>query len=76
MDRIPGRIEALCRAHTMRCLRDEGASVELIARFFGYQPHNIVLLILWHERLYPVMPDFDEVGAPHLLDRFRKFHPP
>jgi len=76
MDRIPGRNEALCRVYTMRALRDEGASIELIAKFFGHQPYNIEMLIRWHETLYPVMPERDEVGAPNLLNRFRLNHSP
>lgn len=76
MDLIPGRNEALCRVYTMRSLRDEGASIAVIARFFGHQPHDVRMLIAWHENLYPVMPDADEVGAPNLLNHFRLKRPP
>jgi hypothetical protein len=76
MDLIPGRNEALCRVYTMRSLRDEGASIEMIARFFGHQPHDVEMLIEWHMRLYPVMPIRDEVGMPNLLDHFRLKRPP
>lgn len=71
MNIIPGRNEALCRAYTMRALRDEGASIELIAKFFHHAPHDVLTIIKWHEKLYPVMPDQDDVGFPRLLEQFR-----
>jgi hypothetical protein len=76
MDIIPGKYEALCRAYTMRDLRDEGASIALIAIFFAYAPHDVETIIRWHEKLYPVKPDRDEVGYPSLLDHFRLKKPP
>lgn len=70
MNIIPGNHEALCRAYTMRSLRDEGASTHLIAKYFRRGEWQIKLLIAWHERLYPVMPENDPVGFPDVLDHF------
>lgn len=71
MNIVPGRNEALCRAYTMRALRDEGASIKLIADFFHYAEMDVRNMIRWHEKVYPVMPEQDDVGFPRLLEAFR-----
>ena len=53
------RIEALVRAHAMRDMRDEGASIETNARYFSYHPASVMALIEWHESLYAVAPASD-----------------
>lgn len=66
MTYIPGRYEALCRAHMMRSMRDEGATTVTVGKIFGVSPDHIAMMIRWHEKLYPVMP------AQHdILDQFR-----
>jgi hypothetical protein len=75
MDFIPGKNEALVRAHLMRDLYRDGVDVPAIARYFGYQVSTVLLMICWHEKLYPVIPDVDETGYPHLLDQFRLNRP-
>jgi len=75
MDFIPGKNEALVRAHLMRDLYRDGVDVPAIARYFGYQVSTVLLMICWHEKLYPAIPDADETGYPHLLDQFRLNRP-
>jgi hypothetical protein len=76
MDLTLGRHEALCRAYTMRSLRDEGASIDVIARLVGYHPTSVDRMIRWHERLYPVMPERDPVLPTDPLRLWRSFKPP
>ena len=75
MDFIPGKNEALVRAHLMRALRDDGASIATIAAYFDYQVWSVEKIIAWHEKLYPVMPEVDETGMPGILNEFRLNRP-
>lgn len=75
MDFIPGKNEALVRAHLMRRLWGDGADFQAIADYFGYQLSTVKLMIHWHQKLYPVMPEMDETGMPGILDEFRLNHP-
>jgi hypothetical protein len=76
MEQIPGRHEALCRAYTMRSLRNEGVYLFTIARLFGYSVSSVQLMIRWHERLYPVMPERDHVLPVDVLREWRVKKPP
>lgn len=76
MKQIPGRHEALCRAYTMRSLRDEGAQLRAIARLFGYSVSSVQILIRWHERVYPLMPERDPVLPIDPLREWRRDKPP
>lgn len=72
----PKRHEALCRAYTMRSLRDEGGSIDVIAGLVGYHPTSVEKMIAWHERLYPVMPETDPVLPTDKLREWRRIKPP
>lgn len=76
MDQIPGRHEAVCRAYTMRSLRDEGAQLRAIAKLFGYSVTSIEIMIRWHEAMYPVMPPSDPVLPVDPLREWRNIKPP
>jgi hypothetical protein len=76
MEQIPGRHEALCRAYTMRSLRNEGVYLFTIARIFGYSVESVQIMIKWHERLYSVMPERDHVLPVDPLREWRKIEPP
>lgn len=66
MTYIPGRYEALCRAHTMRAMRNDGSTTVTIGAYFGVSPDHITMMIRWHEKLYPVMPEGHDI-----LDQFQ-----
>lgn len=76
MEQIPGRHEALCRAYTMRSLRDEGAQLAAIARMFGYSVSSVEILIAWHESLFPVIPYRDHVLPVDPLRDYKVIRPP
>lgn len=61
---IPGRNEALCRAHEMRAMREEGMALELIAAYFDYHATSVQKMVDWHTGLYPVMPPISETETP------------
>ncbi|WP_347558564.1 hypothetical protein [Robbsia sp. KACC 23696] len=46
-------------------MRDEGATAVTIAKLYGHTPENVAMLIRWHEKLYPVMPEEHDI-----LDQF------
>ncbi len=71
-----GRHEALCRAYTMRSLREEGAELHVIATLFGYSEHSVKLMIQWHETEFRVLPESDNVcELPQILEAFRMKKP-
>jgi len=76
MEQIPGRHEALCRAWTMRSLRNEGVYLFTIARMFGYSVESVQVMIKWHERLFPGMPERDHVLPIDPLRDYKVIRPP
>jgi hypothetical protein len=76
MSEFPDKAGALARAYTMRSMRDEGANLGLIAAFFGYSVTSVETMIRWHEALYPVMPEGDNMQAVDRFAKYRRFKPP
>lgn len=47
-----------------------------IATLFGYSVNSVEIMIRWHERTYPVMPERDHVLPVDPLRDYKVIRPP